>query len=887
MIGRTLGHYRIESKLGEGGMGVVYQALDTNLGRQVAIKMLPEAFARDAERLARFEREARLLASLNHPNIAMIHGLEQSEGRPFLVLELVPGPTLAERLASGAMEIEEALGASRQLAEALEAAHEKGILHRDLKPANIKLTPEGKVKVLDFGLAKAFDADPGAAGDPSHSPTLTAAATRAGTILGTAAYMSPEQARGRTLDKRSDVWAFGCVLYELLSGRRAFGGESISDTLAAVLKTEPDWNALPAATPACIRTLLRRSLEKDPARRLRDIGDGRMEIEEALAAPHSAAAVTPGAAPRVRSNRVALVAGIAALLVGLLTGYLLWRQPRASARPGVVARFMLPLQCNTTLARFFGNALALSPDGETLIFAGFTGATGVRQLYIQRLEGGECRPLAGTEHARAPFFSPDGKWVGFFDLGKLKKIPLSGGLPVTLADIGQPDSMGSWGTNDTIIFTGGGMFAGLQAVSASGGTPRQLTKIEPGENLHRNPDVLPGGKAVLFTVWMGSADNSQIAVLPLEAGKRRILLQGTNARYASSGHLLFMHGGNIHAVPFDLQRLELTGPPVPMVEGVLTAAYAGQWTFSQSGTLMYLSGRDESGENKPFWVNRQGGAGAVGVPSRNYANPFVSGDGRRILFTIRDANPDIWAYDVDRGGLTRLSFDQGEDETPVLSPDGRRVAYCSTRMGQPRTIHQRFTDGSGSEERLWTSQYHTHLSGWSADGKWLAFEESHPNSKWDIWLLPLEGDRKARLFLQTPFNELRARFSPDGRWVAYMSDESNRNEVYVRPLAEGGGRWQVSTEGGASPAWSADGKELFFRNGNQMMVAEVRAGTAFGWGTPRKLFEEQFLDYDVAPDGRRFLMIRANTSERAAAPQLSVVLNWFEELRRRAPAGSN
>ncbi|MFQ5817680.1 MAG: protein kinase [Terriglobia bacterium] len=928
--GAQLGHYHIAEKIGAGGMGEVYRAHDTKLARDVALKVLPEAFAHDAERMARFEREARLLASLNHPHIAAIYGLEESGGTRFLVLELVAGPTLAERLTSGFLAIEEALGTCRQIAEALEAAHEKGIIHRDLKPGNVKVTPAGMVKVLDFGLAKAFAGE--AAADISHSPTLSEVATRAGVILGTAAYMSPEQARGKPLDKRTDVWAFGCLLYETLTARQAFSGETISDTIAAILKSEPEWRALPANTPPNIQLLLRRCLQKDPNRRLHDIADARIEIDEALTAPAtpSPAAATPTIArPRPPLWRRAIplqLAALIAVLTAIAAGLAIWSLTRPiPPAPRPLTRFAISLPAIDRLgANGPGRVVVISPDATRIVYSGIQG--GGSQLYLRQMDQLDPRPIPGTEGALAPFFSPDSQWVGFFADRKLKKVSVAGGVPLTLCDTGTDPRGATWASNDTIVFAPRGS-SGLSRVPAGGGTPQVLTKLntERGEAAHRWPEFLPGGQAVLFTV-MGDR-GFEVALVSLETGPdasgRRILIQGgTYAHYAptglprrsaaqtprflrgakSRGHLIYAQppqvapAGALLAVPFDLARLEVTGSPAPILEGV--AVYGGgasQYSFSRDGALVYAQRAASTANRRLLWVDRQGKSEPLTEEPRSFWMPRLSPDGKRLALNLYGAPRwDVWVYELARGTLTRLTF-EGENFPPVWTPDGQRVTFRSTRAGQ-RNLFWKPADGSGAAERLTTSKHEQDPTSWSPDGKLLAFAENNPETGWDIWVLPLKGEGlprsergKPQPFLQTPFNEGAAMFSPDGRWIAYTSDESGRYEVYVRPYPGPGGKRQISTAGGVWPVWARNGRELFYRNGDQMMAVAIDSRSGFTAGKPSVLFEGEYLaasrwgrNYDVAPDGQRFVMIQEAEQE-TGPPELYVVLNWFEELRRRAP----
>ncbi len=889
MIGKTIAHYRIEEKLGAGGMGEVYRAHDTRLGRDVAIKVLPDAFLRDPERLARFEREAQVLAALNHANVAAIHGVEESDGARFLVLEFVPGRTLAERLVAGPLPVEEALEICRQMAEALEAAHERGIIHRDLKPSNVKVTPEGKVKVLDFGLAKAFGPE-AAAADLSHSPTATYRTGGEGAILGTAAYMSPEQARGKALDRRTDIWSFGCVLYELLSSRQAFGGETVTDTLAAVVRGEPDWNVLPAEVPAKIRYLLRRCLERDLKRRLQAIGEARIAIEEGLSGSAAAEAVPVAPLGWQRALPWALVGALVAALLASL-----WVLRQASQRvPAPVLRSAVTVPAGEFSTRGFGPWLALSPDGTHLVYEGFRGGTWL--LFLRPMDQYQAVPLSGTEGATGPFFSADGQWVGFFVDGKLKKVSIQGGAPLTLCDV--PDARGAtWTPDDTIIFTPTAN-SSLWRVAASGGTPQPLTTLDTkkGENSHRWPDILPGGKAVLFVEsGSGVSGVGEIAVLSLKTGKRRTLVElGMNPHYVPSGHLVYGQAGSLLAVPFDLDRLEVTGSPVPVLEDVDMDNSTGAVDFSPSakGSLIYvLGGGLGAAYSALVWVDRKGAERPIAAPPNPFGQPRLSPDGRRVAVNILGQNSDIWIYELARGALTRMTFQPGEDETPAWTSDGKRVAFSSSISGKPRTVFWKNADGSGSDEPLLDSGYHTHLGSFSLDGRVLAYTDYGSVGRGDIWVLPLEGDRKPRPFLQTPFNERDPKFSPDGHWIAYTSDESGRDEVYVQPFPGPGGKWQVSTEGGYGPVWARNGRELFYRNADKMMVVAVSTKPTFSAGPPRLLFEGSYTNssrreanYDISPDGERFLMVKAAETHRAPT-ELYLVVNWFEELKRRVPAG--
>ncbi len=885
MIGTSLRNYQIVEEIGRGGMGVVYRAHDAGLDRDVAIKLLPDSFVADPERKARFDREAKILAALNAPHIAAIYSLEEIEGKACLVLELVEGPNLAERLEKGRLPLPETLDIFGQIAEGLEAAHEKGIVHRDLKPANIKLTPDGKVKILDFGLAKAFTDQPSAA-DPLQSPTITIGMTVPGVILGTAAYMSPEQSRGKPSDKRADIWAFGCMLFECLTGRRPFEGETITDTLTAVLHSEPDWQKLPAATPQKIGDLLRHCLRKDPRERLHDIADARLEITEARQAPPA-----PGRAPFRPSigRRTAWLLSTGALVLGAaLATTVLWRQrptPGGHSAPSP-ARVSVNLPLGDRLVTGNAPPLALSPDGNRLVYVATR--SGVQQLFVRPLDSQEVRPLPGTEGAECPFFSPDGQWVGFFAGGKLKKASLSGGIALPLCDAADPGG-GTWGSDDSIVFVPS-TTSGLMRVPGAGGKPAVLTHLDraKGEYSHRWPQFLPGGKVLLFSVMNGPGwDEYHIAALRLDTGEIRVVLRGGHtARFLPTGHLVYHRAGTLLAVPFDPVRLEADNrAPETVAEGVResTNVTGSEYSFSAGGSLAYVPARRQF-EGRLVWVDRKGTVEPLPAPPRNYAHPSLSPDGQLIAVTNWASTYEIWIYDLKRGGLSQFVTEGGTSQNPIWTPDGKRLTYQGYRAGF-RNIFWKRADGGGDEERLTAGEDAQFAASWSPDGEWLAFQAANPATAYDIWMLRLVGERQPQPFLKTPFDELDARFSPDGRWLAYQSDESGRIEVYVQPFPGPGMKWRVSAEGGASPRWSRDGRELFYYYGNKMMAVDVKTGPTFVAESPRLLFEGPFnYRYDVSPDGRRFLMIQPVEPPQPAT-RIDLVLNGFDELKRLAPAG--
>jgi serine/threonine protein kinase len=911
LIGKTLGNFTLEAQIGKGGMGEVYRAKDQKLGRDVAIKVLPEEFAKDADRVARFQREAKLLASLNHPNIAAIYGLEESNGIHFLVLELIEGDTLADCLKRGSIPVEESLKLALQIAEALEAAHEKGVIHRDLKPANIKVTPDGKVKVLDFGLAKAF------AGDSedlnlSNSPTLSIAATQQGVILGTAAYMSPEQARGNPVDKRTDIWAFGVVLFEMLTGRQIFSENTVSDTLASVLKSEPEWKSLPPNLHPRIRFLLERCLEKDPKDRYGVIGDARVDIQKVLADPsgvlvESAITAKPRKALRLGLPWVAISVIVAAAIVGVAV----WKLKPLEPRKVVRFTYELPDGQQLNTPQTVGNIrLAVSPDGSQFVYGTTAG------LCLRSMDALNARLIPGTDKdSMQPFFSPDGQWLGYFSQSetphKLKKVAISGGAPVVLCDTGLYISGASWDSEETIVYSDA--LSGIRRVSANSGMPEVLVKgsiaTAAKEGLPVGPQMLPDGKTLLFTNrTSGDVADYQIVVQSLKSGERKVLFKGgAGARYLPTGHLVYIlpnnNVDNLFAVPFDLDKLEVTGGPVSVLEGV--AGYA----FSDSGTLVYVpqpavaagATGEASSSNTLVWVDRQGKEESLGAAPDGYRSIKISPDGTRVALSIAaNGNQDIWVWDIPHKTPTRLTFDKADNFWPIWTADGKRIVFASPSGG---SVYWKSADGIGEAELLGSKPDEFIVPGFfSRDGKILATSEFSLSSPGvNIGMLSMEGKREIKELLQEKQAELDPQISPDGRYMAYQSDGSGKFQIYVRSFPDlTKGKWQVSSGGGNSPLWSPDGRELFYRSGDATMAVEVETEPTFKRGNPKTLFQGTYFfrnitqtitvtPWDISPDGKKFLMIKPAASSAAAPtatgpqPKIIVVTNWFEELKERVP----
>jgi serine/threonine protein kinase len=890
--GQTLSHYRLIEKIGEGGMGVVWKALDTTLDREVAIKFLPEGFTSDPDRLARFEREAKLLAAVNHPSIASVYGLQEHDGLRFIAMEYVPGETLADGIARGALPLDEALELARQVADALEAAHESGVIHRDLKPANIRVTADGSVKVLDFGLAKSVDRPAG--GDPSSTPTVTSGGTQAGMIMGTAAYMSPEQARGKPLDRRTDIWSFGCLLYEMLTGRRCFAGETASDTLAKILEREPEWEDLPNETPPNIRTLLQRCLEKDPRQRLRDMGEMRIAIEDPPA-DHGGTAMEPRRSAMSRTLPWAI-----ATLMALCALVAWW----SASRPGLEqpersTRLAISMPQNHQLALADETYLAISPDGSRLVYAASSPPGSPPRLYLRELDSFDAVPIPGTEGAEGPFFSPDGNWLGYFADSKLYKIALDGGVPLELCHVGQVVPGASWGDDDTILFADS-PDSGLLRVPATGGTPERLTTpaIEEGELSHGWPHHLPDGENVLFT--MRTSEGTSVALLSLSTGERRVLAKGIGgAKYLPPGYVVFARFEGLAVVPFDQAKPTAAGEPVIMLDDVYTipamkGAGMAAFDLSDTGVLVYVGGGAEAGYNRLVWIDRDGmSRPAFGEPG-GYEWPTISPDGEIVAVTNRslEGDIDIWGLDIERDARSMLTLG-GNNILPVWSHDGNHITFGSVRDGSriPK-VYWKAADGIGEATMLVEGEHPRFPRAWSPDGGTLAIVEWHPDTMRDILVLDAEGSGDVVPLIATPFDEFAPLFSPDGRWLAYVSDESGRYEVYVESVPRGRGRWLVSSGGGIEPLWSPDGRELFYRNGDELLAVPVQSTPTFSVGAPRVLFERRLkngiygtLSYDITDDGREFLMIERQVE--LVPNRLHVVLNWDEELRRKIAGGED
>jgi Tol biopolymer transport system component len=892
--GVRLGPFEILNAIGAGGMGEVYRARDAKLGRDVALKVLPEAFARDDERMARFQREAKVLASLNHPNIATVHGLEDSGSTHALVMELVAGPTLAERIRSGPIPIGEALPIARQICDALEYAHERGIVHRDLKPANVKVTSDDAVKVLDFGLAKALEGDAPSI-DIATSPTITRMATQTGVLLGTAAYMSPEQAKGHPADRRADIWSFGCVLYEMLTGEMTFRGESVPDTLAAVIRAEPDWSQLPAATPIRVRVLLQRCLQKDPKQRLQAIGDARISLDEVLSGAPEPSSVTAPPVSASISHRALPWALFAAAVAALAALAFVHFREKPMVAGAVRLEMPLPEKALMPAAESF----AVSPDGRQVAFPA-VGPDGVQRIWIRSMDSLEARPIPGSESLDDPpfFWSPDSRYIAFEASRRLKKIGISGGTAETLCDLSGIAVGGSWNHDGVIIF--GQSPGGIMRVSANGGSASPLTTLDPsrGESRHVLPLFLPDGRHFIYLRNSSRPENSGVYVGSLDArpdeqSSRMLLPTAYGAAYVPSsdsgfGQLLFFRAGTLMMQSFDTSRLEFLGEPVTVAEQLGSYRLAGFFSASSNGVLVYRTG--SGGDSQLTRFDRQGKVlGTVGERGL-YDTQALSPDGTRVAVERRDpqnGKDALWLVDLSRGTSTRFTFGSSSVAQPIWSPDGSRIIFASS-LGGVYDLYQKPSSGAKDEELLLKSGESKFPSSLSRDGRFLLYMASGPKSNYHLSVLPLEGDKKPFPFLQTEFNEADGHFSPDGHWVAYTSDESGRDEIYVRRFSpdstaaasDAGGKWQVSYGGGSEPRWSADGKELYYATLDwKVMAVEVTSKPVFQAGTPKLLFQAPVQAQrgagDFTVDGQRFLFL----APMGQAP-FKVILNWQAALKK-------
>ncbi len=897
----TIAQYSIVSKIGEGGMGEVYRARDPKLGRDVAIKVLPAAFSENGERLRRFEQEAQAAGALNHPNILVIHHIGIHDDAPYIVSELLEGETLRERMAGAALPQRKALDYALQIARGLAAAHEKGIIHRDIKPDNIFITNDGRVKILDFGLAK-LTAEITASESQTEVPTRRVN-TDPGTVMGTVGYMSPEQLRGQNADARSDIFSFGAVFYEMLSGKRAFQRNSMAETMSAILREDaPDLSAANNTISAALERVVQHCLEKNPEQRFHSASDLAFAIEALAPASIASGPTQTGTVSglaehphRKTVNHARFWMITTAILTLTVLGFLaftVYRRP--SNEPSPVVRFDVTPLNKTGLSVIRYSALALSPDGSTLAF--MASSDGVNRIYVRRRDDTEMKVLAGTEGVLEATFSADGQWIAFIADFTLKKVPLSGPV-VSLTKVGDTRGL-SWLSDDSLFYTPdatGGVFQ----ISSNGGEPRAITKVDEAkkERTHRWPQALPGGKALLFTV--GSVDkpddydSSTIEAVVLATGERKLIIQGASvARYVPTGHLIFARDGVLYAIGFDVDRLTVNGKPIPLLVGVAGDKTTGavHFSISNDGTLAYLPGSSTSGGRSLTWVDKKGSQTTVNIPPAQFNDVRISPDASRVaLVQGSSMSGDVWVYDFARETFTRLTFDT-TNATPVWSADSKYIYYVSVNSGADETtILRRPADGSQEAEKVVTITHQAYLKAILPDGETALLDAQRQTANANIVTVVLKLDAKPTKLINTEFNEFGASASPDGRWLAYQSNESGRPEIYVRELVGSGGRWPISTGGGEEPRWSPDGKELYYRVNGQLMAVQVETRSSFHAGTPNSLFNEVYdlrsntgETYDIDPRGGRFLMIRPPKEDSSSA-QIRIVLNWFGELRRLVP----
>jgi len=904
--GKRLGPYEILSAIGAGGMGEVYKSRDTRLDRTVAIKVLPTHLAERAELRERFEREAKTIASLNHPHICTLFDTGHQDDIDFLVMEYIEGETLAQRLQKGPLPIQQVLLYSIEIADALDKAHRKGITHRDLKPGNVMLTKAG-TKLLDFGLAK-LKQEAAPAIPESQIPTMKSAITGEGTILGTLQYMAPEQVEGKQneIDARTDIFAFGAVVYEMATGKKAFEGKTSASVMAKILESEPPSMAsLTPMMPPQLDRVVKKCLAKDAEERWQAASDVRDELKW-IADSGSQTATASGVAAAVPSaigSRTLRLIAAGALLAAAVSGLAVWYFKPAPAAPKIVSRFsiVLPQSQENFLAASGAGTLAISPDGTRIVYIGspdgrFIPRSGEPvQMYLRAINTLEAQPIPGTEIATDPFFSPDGKWLGFFSFGALKKVPLNGGSPVTLASF-SGRSEANWTSQGRILV--GSVFGQIHQLSDLGGDPQPLFPLEKGEAGNFDPVLLPGGKEVAFFSSVGSGTGGfRVIVRSVAGGERHDILPRAISgvagplRFLSPGYLLYVQNGNLMAAGFDLKRLVVTSPPVAVVQGILANLAQGiaQYDVSANGTLIYMHGAAQT-PLRMVWVDRKGVEQPINAPPHIYVIPKVSPDGRRVAVGIEESDPQIWVYDLARDALARLTFQGAPNVDPLWTSDGLRIAY----KGTGNRLYWQTADGSGNAEQITQDQLGTNNvpGSWSPDGQHMVFTYDVGGGR-QLWIYSAKDRKIAPLEQNPPNYETAPCFSPDGRWIAYSSPESGTSEIYVRPFPGPGGKWQVSTDGGTEPVWNPKGHELFYRSGKKLMAVEYEAQQSFSPGRPKELFEgpyvptpRSFPDYDVSPDGQRFLMLKP-VEDQQATSQIIVVQNWIEELKQKVPTGKN